>query len=88
MEQLLQRARGNDRDAFRQLVAEHQARVFTIALRLAGQRADANWRGEWSTGSTWTRKGEGSQSFFGTPGILDIGQGVYEIGFTVANRGQ
>jgi RNA polymerase sigma-70 factor, ECF subfamily len=39
--QLLQRARANDRDAFRQLVAGCQARVFTLALRLTGQRADA-----------------------------------------------
>ncbi|MEO8315795.1 MAG: sigma-70 family RNA polymerase sigma factor, partial [Pseudomonadota bacterium] len=28
-------------DAFRQLVAAHQARVFSTALRLTGQRADA-----------------------------------------------
>jgi RNA polymerase sigma-70 factor (ECF subfamily) len=38
---LLQRARAGDGDAFRQLVVRHQARVFGIALRLTGQRADA-----------------------------------------------
>jgi len=38
---LLQRARTNDREAFRGLVAANQARVFTLALRLTGQRADA-----------------------------------------------
>jgi RNA polymerase sigma-70 factor (ECF subfamily) len=38
---LLQRARANDREAFRGLVAACQARVYTIALRLTGQHADA-----------------------------------------------
>jgi RNA polymerase sigma-70 factor (ECF subfamily) len=38
---LLQLARANDRAAFRQLVAACQARVFSTALRLTGQRADA-----------------------------------------------
>jgi RNA polymerase sigma-70 factor (ECF subfamily) len=37
----LQRAQAGDAEAFRQLVIEHQARVFGIALRLTGQRADA-----------------------------------------------
>lgn len=37
----LQRARGGDRGAFRKLVQAHQKRVFSIALRLTGQRADA-----------------------------------------------
>jgi hypothetical protein len=53
-----------------------------------GWRGDANWSGALSTGSTWTRKGDGGQSLLGTLEILDIGQGVYNIGFTVANRGQ
>lgn len=38
---LLQLARANDRAAFRQLVAACQARVFSTALRLTGQPADA-----------------------------------------------
>ena len=37
----LQRAQAGDAEAFRQLVMAHQARVFGIALRLTGQRADA-----------------------------------------------
>jgi len=37
----LRLAQGGDRAAFRQIVAQCQARVFTIALRLTGQRADA-----------------------------------------------
>lgn len=38
---LLERARGNDREAFRRLVAACQARVYTAALRLTAQPADA-----------------------------------------------
>ncbi len=38
---VLQRAQSGDNEAFRQLVIQHQARVFGIALRLSGQRADA-----------------------------------------------
>lgn len=38
---LLELARGNDRDAFRRLVAACQARVYTAALRLTAQHADA-----------------------------------------------
>lgn len=38
---VLQKARANDSAAFEQLVAACQARVFTVALRLTGQRADA-----------------------------------------------
>jgi RNA polymerase sigma-70 factor, ECF subfamily len=38
---LLQLARANDREAFRRLVAACQARVYSTALRLTGQRADA-----------------------------------------------
>lgn len=38
---LLQLSRANDRTAFRQLVAACQARVFSTALRLTGQHADA-----------------------------------------------
>jgi RNA polymerase sigma-70 factor (ECF subfamily) len=41
LEQLLQRARDNDREAFRQLVAACQARVYSVALRLTAQHADA-----------------------------------------------
>lgn len=37
----LQRARTGDRDAFEQLLLDHKAHVFTLALRLTGQRADA-----------------------------------------------
>lgn len=37
----LQRARGGDLEAFRELLRVHQARVFSIALRFTGQRADA-----------------------------------------------
>jgi RNA polymerase sigma-70 factor (ECF subfamily) len=37
----LQRARAGDRDAFQQLLLGHKAHVFTLALRLTGQRADA-----------------------------------------------
>jgi RNA polymerase sigma-70 factor (ECF subfamily) len=38
---VLQLAQSGDRRAFRQLVEQHQARVFGIALRLVGRRADA-----------------------------------------------
>ncbi|HTQ36692.1 MAG TPA: RNA polymerase sigma factor [Steroidobacteraceae bacterium] len=38
---LLQLAQDGDREAFRQLVIQHQARVFGIALRFTGQRSDA-----------------------------------------------
>jgi RNA polymerase sigma-70 factor, ECF subfamily len=38
---VLERAKAGDRDAFRQVVVLHQARVFGMALRLIGQRADA-----------------------------------------------
>src|SRR5690606_5117062 len=37
----LQRARAGDRRAFQQLLLDHKAHVFTLALRLTGQRADA-----------------------------------------------
>jgi RNA polymerase sigma-70 factor (ECF subfamily) len=37
----LQRARAGDRGAFQQLLLDHKAHVFTLALRLTGQRADA-----------------------------------------------
>lgn len=37
----LQRARAGDRVAFQQLLLDHKAHVFTLALRLTGQRADA-----------------------------------------------
>jgi RNA polymerase sigma-70 factor (ECF subfamily) len=38
---MLRLARANDRQAFRALVTTYQPRVFSMALRLAGQRADA-----------------------------------------------
>lgn len=38
---VLQRAQAGDRDAFCQLILMHQDRVFSIALRLTGQHADA-----------------------------------------------
>jgi len=38
---VLERARGGDIAAFRELLRGHQARVFSIALRLTGRRADA-----------------------------------------------
>jgi RNA polymerase sigma-70 factor (ECF subfamily) len=38
---VLQRAQHGDHEAFQQLVMQHQARVFGIALRLTGQRSDA-----------------------------------------------
>jgi RNA polymerase sigma-70 factor (ECF subfamily) len=37
----LDRARRGDVEAFRELLRAHQARVFSIALRLSGRRADA-----------------------------------------------
>jgi len=37
----LELARANDRNAFRRLVEAYQARVYSSALRLTGQRADA-----------------------------------------------
>jgi RNA polymerase sigma-70 factor (ECF subfamily) len=37
----LRLARANDRSAFRELVTNYQPRVFSMALRLTGQRADA-----------------------------------------------
>jgi RNA polymerase sigma-70 factor, ECF subfamily len=38
---LVELARHGDREAFRRLVATCQSRIFTVALRLTGQRADA-----------------------------------------------
>src|SRR5690606_12117533 len=38
---VLQLAQSGSRSAFRQLVEQHQARVFGVALRLVGRRADA-----------------------------------------------
>lgn len=38
---MLHLARANDRQAFRSLVTTYQPRVFSMALRLTGQRADA-----------------------------------------------
>jgi RNA polymerase sigma-70 factor (ECF subfamily) len=38
---LLRRARGGDLTAFGELMAEHEARVFSVALRFTGRRADA-----------------------------------------------
>lgn len=38
---MLQRAQSGDRLAFRNLVQQHQARVFGVALRLMGRHADA-----------------------------------------------
>ncbi len=38
---MLELARNDDREAFRRLVAACQSRIFTVALRLTGQRADA-----------------------------------------------
>ncbi len=40
-EPLLQLAQAGDWPAFRQLVEQHQARVFGVALRIVGRRADA-----------------------------------------------
>jgi len=37
----LERARGGDLQAFRELLRAHRARVFSIALRFTGRRADA-----------------------------------------------
>lgn len=41
MEQSLARARRGDLAAFRELLRAHKARVFSIALRITGRRADA-----------------------------------------------
>jgi len=38
---VLQQARAGDRAAFRQIVVSFQARIFSVALRLTGQRTDA-----------------------------------------------
>ncbi len=38
---ILERARGGDLAAFRELLRSHRARVFSIALRFTGRRADA-----------------------------------------------
>ena len=37
----LERARGGDLLAFRELLHAHKARVFSLALRFTGRRADA-----------------------------------------------
>ncbi len=42
----LARARSGDLDAFTNIVLAHQARVFSIALRLTGSRADAEELGQ------------------------------------------
>jgi DNA-directed RNA polymerase specialized sigma24 family protein len=38
---VLQLAQSGDQQAFRQLVEQHQAKVFGVALRLMGRHADA-----------------------------------------------
>jgi hypothetical protein len=55
-------------------------------LREQGWRGDAEWKGPLSTGSTWLRRNDAGQTFWGTLEVLNLGNGVYDVGFSAASR--
>jgi len=55
-------------------------------LTAQGWRSDAEWNGALSTGSTWSRKADDGQTYWGTLEVLGVGKGVYEVGFSIARR--
>lgn len=59
-----------------------------LARQLAeqGWRADAEWNGTLSTGSTWTRSATDGQRYWGTLEILGMGGNVYNIGFAMVGE--
>lgn len=57
-------------------------------LREQGWRGDAEWKGSISTGSTWMRSNDAGQAFWGTLEILNLGNGVYDVGFSAATGRQ
>jgi hypothetical protein len=58
------------------------ARQLARQLAEQGWRADADWNGAVSTGSTWTRSGA-DQRYWGTLEITALGGNVYNIGFAI-----
>lgn len=63
-------------------LARHLARQ----LAEQGWRADAEWNGALSTGSTWTRSAADGQRYWGTLEILGMGGNVYNIGFAMVGE--
>jgi hypothetical protein len=65
-----------------------------LARHLAGQLAEQGWRSgtEWSgklsTGSTWSRSNADGQLLHGTLEILSLGEGAYDVGFSLLMRPQ
>jgi len=64
------------------------ARHLAQQLTEQGWRADAEWNGALSAGSTWTGKGTDGKSYWGTLELLGVGGNVYDLGFRISGRPQ
>lgn len=53
-------------------------------LREQGWRSDAEWKGALSTGSTWMRGAGAGQTYWGKLEILNLGNGILDISYSVA----
>lgn len=60
-------------------LARHLARQ----LAEQGWRSDAQWNGRLSAGSAWTRSSAQGEPLWGTLEILSLGEGTYDVGFTL-----
>jgi hypothetical protein len=67
---------------------ERLARHLARQLAEQGWRSDTEWNGKLSTGSTWSRSNADGQLIHGTLEILSLGEGAYDVGFSLLMRPQ
>lgn len=67
---------------------ERLARYLAGQLGEQGWRSDTQWSGKLSTGSTWSRSIADGQVLHGMLEILSLGEGAYDVGFSLQMRPQ
>lgn len=53
-----------------------------------GWRSDAGWSGSLGAGSAWSRRSGEGQVLLGTLEVMQVGAGIYEVGFTMTGASQ